>query len=445
MIKQNKLEGKVFDKALWLGIILAVMMWTMLCSSVYGGERSNRMVTINGEFPVTFWWPPPPDKTTPANYKTIAEAGFTLTLGGNGVVEKGDNVRVLEYTESLGMQAIIIDKRIHNMPAYDEIPAWVDRYIDLVIRDYQGYESLAGFLLADEPAADRFKILGKLNNALLDKVPELIPYINLYPTYATSGQLGVPTYEEYVDLFMRTVRPKILSFDFYPFVATGAAVTDRIRDDFFWNLEIIRKKSLEYDTPFWAFVQTCRFAGMRNPSPAEVRWQTYQNLAYGAKGIQYFLYWSLPDGNSEQIMDGIVTNDGRKTEHYSTVKQLNSELRALGKTLLSLTSEGVYHSYGLPPYSDENYKPDWLADVSGDPVVIGVFSGSDASKYLMIVNRSFLEKANARITVKGDYNNVAQISKTTGEAIEIPTSVQTDTVVFNVQLVEGDGILIKLE
>lgn len=178
------------------------------------------------------------------------------------------NTEVLRFTESLGIQSIILDRRIHNLPAYDEIPAWVDGYVDAVVRDYQGFPSLTGFLLADEPATDRFNILAKVNSALLKKMPDITPYINLFPTYATPAQLGAATYEEYVDLYMRTVKPKILSFDFYPFVTTGWLNKDKIRGGFFENLEIIRKKSLEYDTPFWAFVQTCRFSEMRNPSPA---------------------------------------------------------------------------------------------------------------------------------------------------------------------------------
>jgi hypothetical protein len=58
-------------------------------------------------------------------------------------------------------------------------------------------------------------------------------------------------------------------------VTTGWLNKDRIRAEFFENLETIREKSVEYDTPFWAFVQTCRFSGMRNPSPAEARWHSY--------------------------------------------------------------------------------------------------------------------------------------------------------------------------
>jgi hypothetical protein len=52
------------------------------------------------------------------------------------------NTKVLEYTESLGIQSIILDRRIHNLPEYDKIPAWVNGYNDAVVRDYQGFPSL---------------------------------------------------------------------------------------------------------------------------------------------------------------------------------------------------------------------------------------------------------------------------------------------------------------
>lgn len=51
--------------------------------------------------------------------RNLAEAGFSLTLGGNGVMEKSLNAKVLEYGELLGMASIIIDKRVHNLPVYD--------------------------------------------------------------------------------------------------------------------------------------------------------------------------------------------------------------------------------------------------------------------------------------------------------------------------------------
>jgi hypothetical protein len=69
-------------------------------------------------------------------------------------------------------------------------------------------------LLADEPATDRSSVLAKVNSTLLETISDIVPYINLFPTYATPAQLGTATYEEYVDLYMRTVKPKILGFGF---------------------------------------------------------------------------------------------------------------------------------------------------------------------------------------------------------------------------------------
>lgn len=410
-------------------------------------QAATDPVTINGKFPISAWWPPPPSETTLERYKDMADAGFTFILAGNGVMDMPINKKVLEYTEELGLGVILIDRRIRRPGALEEVPQWLQYYMDLVVNEYKDYSNLVGFILVDEPNASEFYILGEMNRYLLEKMPNWIPYINLFPNYASQAQLGTETYEEHVDSFLRTVRPKVLSFDFYPFIKTGWLNRDEIMEGFFSNLEVISRKSVEYDIPFWTFIQTCHSRARRDPLPEEVRWQVYQNLAYGAKGIQYFLYWSLPSDNSEGLQGGIVDQNGNKTHHFDTVKQINAELMAIGPTLLTLTSQGVYHTGKLPSDLTQsvNIKPAWLDRVAGNDLVIGTFVGADGATYIMVVNRSFTRNAVAEITFAKTISRIFEISKVTGELEEVSLLERSGSKALKVSLDKGDGLLFKLQ
>ena len=80
----------------------------------------------------------------------------------------------------------------------------------------------------------------------------------------------------------------------------------QITSDYFYNWAVIREYSLKFGVPSWVFIQSVDFDGSqvglaqrRRPTEAEILWQINVSLAYGAKGIQYFTYWTPkvePDG-----------------------------------------------------------------------------------------------------------------------------------------------------
>ena len=79
----------------------------------------------------------------------------------------------------------------------------------------------------------------------------------------------------------------------------------------------------------WPIPRRGRCAGKHLPS-----------LAYGMKGILYFVYWPYPPLGKSAIVD----MKGKPTRLYPIIKRLNGDIRAIGPTLLSLRSTGTYHS-----------------------------------------------------------------------------------------------------
>ena len=71
----------------------------------------------------------------------------------------------------------------------------------------------------------------------------------------------------------------------------------------------------------------------RRPNESELMWQANVSLAYGAKGIQYFTYWT-PDVSSDasiQFGEALVSKGGTLTPLYYSAKNVNRYLSVVGK------------------------------------------------------------------------------------------------------------------
>ena len=80
-----------------------------------------------------------------------------------------------------------------------------------------------GYFVKDEPKAKDFPGLAADVQRVRASHPTALSFINLLgylnATEDPTGALalyGVPTYDDYVDLFLKTVKPDILSYDYYP-------------------------------------------------------------------------------------------------------------------------------------------------------------------------------------------------------------------------------------
>ena len=166
-----------------------------------------------GEFLISHWCGP--TEATQEKFAEAAGAGFNVIMFGGSVDQ---NKKALDLCQSLGVKAMIIDNRVMAKKSRDEE---FEKNLDSVIADYASHPALWGYYVQDEPNAALFNQLAAVNKYLLKKDPKHIPYINLFPTYATAEQLGNPTYEHHVDEFMRVVKPKLLSYDHYALMDKG--------------------------------------------------------------------------------------------------------------------------------------------------------------------------------------------------------------------------------
>ena len=338
-------------------------------------------------FILTFWCAPPLAVLDDARMTEIAAAGFT-TVGApcEGDLDEADNRRMLAVAARHGLRAWVADHRLYAAAAGAPDAAALAA---AVVASYRDAPALDGYVVADEPTTAEFARLGATVAALGADDPDRLAYINLLPDYVLPPQLGAESYADYLERFVATVRPRLLSVDYYPFGK------HKDRSTFFANLAALRDTALRHDLPFLWITLAMPHGPYRAPSEAEMSWQAFHALAYGARGISYFTYWTPSSGDSNHrrgLLDG-----GRATARYFQVQRLNRELRAVGGALTGWRSLAVADSRGeiaapLP------IGP--LAGVDGGDFTIGLFGDGRGGIAALLVNRDYRDGATATLRLR---------------------------------------------
>lgn len=276
--------------------------------------------------PILAWSGPPANETNAERYRELADAGFTHNYSGFANADAME--KALDVARAVGIKQFISIPELQTNP-------------EKIAERFKGHPALAGYYLRDEPNAADFPALAAWTKRIQSIDAAHPCYINLFPNYANSGQLGSATYQEHLDRFIKEVPVPWLSFDHYPVVGKS------VRGEWYENLELVSAAAKSARKPFWAFA----LAVAHDPYPiAEIehlRLQVFSNLAYGAQGIQYFTYWTSesPHWNFHQAP---IDTKGKRTVVYDRVKQVNAEIRALSQAFLSAEVLRVGHTGDLP-------------------------------------------------------------------------------------------------
>ena len=351
---------------------------------------------VQDRFAIGFWFDPPVDENMERHYADIAAADFSMVIGGFGASTPETIARQISLCEKHGLKLLAGTAGLppEKLP---ESPA------------------LWGYLIRDEPSANDFPALRKTTDEIRKARPGMLSYINLFPDYANEKQLGTKTYDEHVKRFVEEVNPDVLSMDYYPRMKRDADG----RAGYCRNLDVMRQYSLNRQIPFWNFFNTMPFGPHDDPTEAQLRWQIYTSIAYGAKGVMYFCYWTPPGGPGEFPKGGaIITAEGRKTRHYEQAKRINRVVKNLGPTLMKLTSTGVLR---IEPNDDPNQK------LAGTPItgltngdyLIGFFQHSDGRRAVLLNNYSFSYTAWPTVAFDVPIEQVREVSGETGEDIPV--------------------------
>ncbi|MCE5259614.1 MAG: hypothetical protein LLG44_11255 [Chloroflexi bacterium] len=383
------------------------------------------------QFIITFWTPP---NITHASLRQIADGGFNLVMAN--VVSPSYGKKLLDWAQELGLKVMVTD------PVLSPYRMNLEPDIQDITSAYKDHPALWGYYLTDEPGADLFADFARLNRLLLENDPNHFPYINLFPNYAVASQLGTEDYAGYIRTFIEVVQPAILSYDHYALTPNGD------QPGYYANLEVIRSEALLAGIPFMQIILATPFPGVRDVTAADLRYQVYTTLAYGAKGISYFTY-AVPGAST--FGDGLLDRAGNKTAKWEAAREINLEVAQLGKWLLGLESTGVYYTQPPEPECAPIADSSLVLDASGGKLQLGEFIDEAGARWLMVVNLDRDKVASARLTLGAEVTAVQMVDKTTGALVPLVCADaqacrQTDAgYTLTLEFAPADGVLLRLD
>lgn len=320
-------------------------------------------------FPIMAWDSVPND---PAVLKKMHDCGLTVA----GFVPPA----ALDACRAAGLKAIVSDPRVGGYDWEHVDPKVARKQVEALIREVGHHPAVFGYYLRDEPTSSFFPGLASVSSVVKERHPGVWPYINLFPNYADANQLGAKSYDDYIEKFIEVCKPPVLSYDHYAIMEGGG-----LRGEYFANLDSIHRASVKHQLPFWQIVLAVGCLNYREPSMTDMRFQVYTSLAYGARGLAYFKYFTPGVGN---YRNGPIDAFGHETSMWPIMRQVNLQVAKLAPTLLKLTSNGVYH-FGTVPAGCKGPDDKSLVKGMAGQMLVGDFTHADGTRYVMLVNKDF--------------------------------------------------------
>jgi hypothetical protein len=328
-----------------------------------------------------------------------------------------------------------------------------------------GYQSLYRWYNLDQPEYDQFRSSKKVYEILQDK--------NWAP--------GIQAYcrQPYKYLDELAPNPKELVYDDYPIYSLPENNNDLLQttlDAFAGRLWKVKDAAKSKGKEWWYIAHT--YSGRcspgeicRYPHNNELKATVNLALAYGAKGIGYYRYYSWIDPDSGLMQGGIVDTLGRHIRTYpypdnqyyagtheylfDAVKDINQKLDTLGPILKKLDwkwagpSDSARYAPGSFVLSVDGVACTYCGQACKWPpyqnhVQVGMFKDDSlAEDYLMLVNRRVgdYEKPCEEITLHDKYPRYYYL-------IDCLKNSLIDTVVgsydaFHIILNPGEGRLFR--
>jgi hypothetical protein len=353
------------------------------------------------EIPILAWYGVA--ETTIERYQELKDAGINSNFSYHANLK--DLTLAMDVAKAAGIKMIIHCPELETEP-------------EKIVNLFKDHPALAGYHIKDEPNRNEFTHWGELVRKIQALDNKHFCYINIFPNYVSSEQIGTSTYLEYIQLFLQEVPVPFLSFDFYPILVKSSGVRF-LRNNWYENLEIILKETRNAGIPFCAFALTTSHWSFPIPTLADLRLQVFSNLAYGAQGIQYFTYWTPSTDEGADFHEGpidFITQ--QKTPTWYIVQQMNKEIKALSNVFLGAQVIQVRHivktafgTNGAVPNGTTRFN---FANRPAEANIINTlkipnrtnavisFLKNDNRCYMVIINRNLSGGRDVTFTINGD-------------------------------------------
>ncbi len=364
----------------------------------------------------------------------------------------------------------VIAKNFGGLPTYGW--TYIDRtdqcpWLTFTLEDFVDHPALWGNDLMDEPAADSFPYLARMVDSYYSKTNGKIAYINLYPSYANEEQLGtkadwfafskdyqrISSYQKHVNAYIETVGTDYISVDIYPLKQRTDKATGKpykyCEPTWLKNLDILAKACRDTNRDLWVITQVTGmpFEGdsvTRIADEADIRWQAYTALSFGAKAIIHACYQEGWWDESSHL----ITRDGQRNPVYFYVQAVNREIKALSDAYSDYKNIGAFvlnaykESHTRIALSKVEFKA--ISDLqSEDTLLVGCFEAKEGdSKAFTMVNMNEISK-NDRADAKFKLNGASSV---TVYRAGVPSELTPDADGFySLSLAPGEGVFVTVD
>jgi hypothetical protein len=304
-----------------------------------------------------------------------------------------------------------------------------DAAIKSAAKKFNAHPALARFYLSDEPCITMYLAYNYVNNVLkiADQENGVNPNTGKGLAYVakTQDDAGFGTYSR----FTQEANPHELATDIYRFYKNDPLPSDPNYTSFaqnnalqsaIYHFKLAQQSSIYSETGTWQyFPNISRFTNAtREPYLAEVYSQVNLALAYGAKGVHYFHYWTVNDGSPDfpiGLIDPVTLDPINSASQYSIyhenkwdgIKSLNQKLAGpVGTTLMNLTWQNAYSIHLQPSLAGTYIASVATSDAANERYVeLGLFKDASNRDYFMLVNRRTKSDESRNITVT--FNNAS--------------------------------------
>lgn len=364
----------------------------------------NVTVTVpSDDFIISAFWPPVSGYINSEQYDLLAGASINY-LHNVEVSSFADRIPSLKLAAERGIKVGVSDSRFSNSASLS------DEQIGSVVDEYRNVSGVGGYYICDEPSnANQY---ARVYKCMLQHDYDSAPYLNFLPYFV------YPSLNNYVDQltdFTQLVGSdslKYLMYDTYPFGKDAGTISDGL----YINMDTVRKVGLKNNVKTATFIQSVGIPGnLRRTNENEIRYEVSCALAYGYKQISYFTWWT-PTHRSEVFTDAIISADGKPTDLYQPVCDINRQVKTLGPTLMKLDAKEVYHS-GTTVNSGTKPVPDnFFFKVKGtDDVILSYMRDRVTGKnYVMAVNKSITDSKTLSFITDSRISSINEVDKTTG-------------------------------
>ncbi len=382
---------------------------------------------------ITTFRSPSKPHLTPETYDLLAAAGFNNIQNefNTSVNTIPDNLLMAQYAYERGMYITA------------SLGAWADGFTGLSyeavqerVSTFSHVPGVGGIYILDEPYnANPYATAYK-------PIKDLMPYADIHLNFLP--MLVYPnakTYSAQINDFYQLTGGRLdyLMYDHYPYNFTEGYFNEA---SWYENMDVVRQLGLKTGAKTGTFILSIGMrGGYRKPTGDEIRFEMYSAMAYGYKQLAYFC-WETPNEIDYGFGPAIVDTEGRPTEIYEPVKEVNNEALKLGPTLMQLECVTPYNTGSKCGYDRSLPEDFFLQPSKGSQLIISHMRNPETGEdYAFIVNRERYKEQTVTLTPATYIASMKEISNQTGKPEDVERNADGT---YTIILRPGAGRLFKM-